>query len=83
VLDETDEAKRLNPADTHVLDNLREVVLYGNEQMTCLTCHDVHKSTSAKHRELPVTQYCQHCHTASDPIKSHKRYTVHSERCEY
>ncbi len=83
VLDETTDAKRLNPADAHVMDNLREVVLYGNEQMTCLTCHDVHKGASAKHRELPATQYCQHCHTASVPIRAHKRYTVHSERCEY
>lgn len=83
VLDETNQAKKLNPADAHVMDNLREVVVYGNEQMTCLTCHDVHKSSSAKHRDLPVTQYCQHCHTADTPIKGHTKYEVHSERCEY
>ena len=83
VLDETNQAKKLNPADAHVMDNLREVVVYGNEQMTCLTCHDVHKSSSAMHRDLPVTQYCQHCHTADTPIKGHTKYEVHSERCEY
>ena len=51
--------------------------------MTCLNCHDVHNGTSAKHRELPVVEYCQHCHTAGTPIKGHKTYEVHSERCEY
>jgi len=75
--------KQLNPGDAHVLDNLRSVVLEGNESMTCLSCHDVHKGVSAKHRDLPVVQYCQHCHTDSKPIKGHKEYQVHSERCQY
>ncbi len=83
VLDATDADKKLNPADAHVLENIRDVVIAGNESVTCLNCHDVHKSSSAKHRELAVTKYCQHCHTASDPIKGHKRYSVSSERCEY
>jgi hypothetical protein len=74
---------KLNPADAHVMDNVRDVVLYGRESMTCLSCHDVHVGTSKKHRDLPVVEYCQHCHTASDPIKGHKNYTVHSERCRY
>jgi hypothetical protein len=75
--------EKLNPADAHVMDNIRAVVIEGNESMTCLSCHEVHPGTSAKHRELPVVQYCQHCHTASDPIRGHKTYSVHSERCEY
>ena len=77
-----DEAQ-LNPADRHVMDNVRNVVLYGEESMTCLSCHDVHTSSSKKHRDLPVVQYCQHCHDAGEPIKGHKNYTVHSERCRY
>ena len=83
VLDEQDPKQKLNPADAHVMENLRDVVIAGNESVTCLTCHDVHKGTSAKHRELPVTQYCQHCHTGSNPVKGHKRYRVTSERCGY
>ncbi len=75
--------KKLNPADAHVLENVRDVVVNGETSMTCLTCHDVHPGTSAKHRELPVVQYCQHCHTGSNPIKGHKNYAVHSERCQY
>jgi hypothetical protein len=74
---------RLNPADKHVLDNVREVVVYGREAVTCLSCHSVHGGSSKAHRELPVTQYCQHCHDAGQPIKGHKSYEVHSERCQY
>lgn len=74
---------KLNPADAHVMDNIRDVAVYGRENVTCLSCHDVHNGTSQKHRELPVTQSCQHCHEPGDPIKGHKEYEVHSERCQY
>lgn len=77
-----DDAK-LNPADAHVMDNVRDVVLYGESTTTCLTCHDVHVGSSKKHRALPVVQYCQHCHAAGEPIKGHKNYEVHSPRCRY
>jgi hypothetical protein len=77
-----DDAK-LNPADRHVMDNVREVVLNGNESMTCLSCHDVHSGSAAKHRDLPAVQYCNHCHEPGHPIKGHKAYEVHSERCRY
>ena len=79
---QADNAK-LNPADRHVLDNVREVVVNGREATTCLSCHDVHAGSSKRHRDLPVTQYCAHCHDAAQPIKGHKTYDVHSERCEY
>jgi hypothetical protein len=80
--DRADDAK-LNPADRHVMDNVREVVERGRETMTCLSCHDVHSGSSKKHRELAVEKYCQHCHDAGQPIQGHKTYEVHSERCQY
>lgn len=77
-----DEAK-LNPDDRHVMENVRDVVLYGEESMTCLSCHDIHADSSAKHRALPVVGYCQHCHDPGQPIKGHKIYPVHSKCCRY
>ncbi len=74
---------KLNPADAHVMENVHDVVVKGNESVTCLSCHDVHKESTKRHLDLAVTQYCQHCHTATTPIKGHKNYAVHSERCEY
>ncbi|HTM55165.1 MAG TPA: cytochrome c3 family protein [Pirellulales bacterium] len=78
----TDDPK-LNPADGHVMDNLRDIVLFNRESTTCLSCHDVHTGSSKKHRELPVVDNCQRCHDAGTPIKGHKAYEVHSERCQY
>jgi hypothetical protein len=79
---QADDAK-LNPADRHVLDNVRDVVLRGRESMTCLSCHDVHAGSSKRHRDLPNVQYCLHCHDRGQPIKGHKSYEVHSACCRY
>jgi len=73
---------KLNPADAHVLDNVRDVALYGG-QMTCLSCHEVHAGTTLAHRKLPESRYCQHCHEPGKPLTEHKSYEVHSERCQY
>jgi predicted CXXCH cytochrome family protein len=75
--------EKLNPADSHVMDNVRDVVLYGFESVTCLTCHDVHSGSSKKHRDLPVAENCAYCHAGMQPIKGHKTYEVHSQRCGY
>ena len=40
--------QKLNPADRHVQENVRDVVLLGREDVTCLSCHDVHKQSSQK-----------------------------------
>lgn len=78
-----DKIGRLNPADRHILENVRDVVLYGKEEMTCLSCHDVHKQSSKKHRVLSNSAYCANCHNATGPKKIVKRYEVHSAPCEY
>lgn len=75
--------EKLNPADRHVLDNIRDVVILGKEQMTCLSCHDVHNGTSKRHRDIADQKYCLHCHEAGKPKKEHIQYEVHSERCKY
>ncbi len=75
--------EKLNPADRHVLRNVRDVAVFGRASMTCLTCHDVHKSTSAKHRTLATETICWDCHAKSEPIKGHTVYDVHSARCGY
>ena len=74
---------RINPADRHVLDNVRDVVLHGNETMTCLSCHEVHTGSSKRHREVADQKYCLHCHEAGKPKTEHIPYDVHSERCQY
>ncbi len=73
----------INPADRHVLDNVRDVVLYGRESMTCLSCHNVHTGSTKAHRDVPDQKYCLHCHEAGKSKKEHIPYEVHSKRCQY
>jgi len=73
----------LNPGDRHVLRNVRDVVLYGQEAVTCLTCHQVHANTSQRHRRALRAPICFDCHHTEGPFKSTKPYTVHSALCEY
>jgi hypothetical protein len=74
---------QVNPGDRHVLDNIRQVALLGNEQFTCLSCHDVHRGTSVKHRDLPDAAYCAHCHEPGKSKKEHIKYEVRSSLCGY
>lgn len=73
----------LNPGDRHVLRNVRDVALYGIEFPTCISCHDVHKSSSDKHRRAPRTAICNDCHEPGGSIKGSKPYVVRSPLCEY
>lgn len=83
-VDWSDEAMaQLNPSDRHIMLNIREVVLYGNEAMACTTCHGIHKQTSLRHRKLQDERYCFICHTGSDSKSGIRSYEVHSEVCGY
>ena len=62
--------------------NARDVALYGNEAITCLSCHQVHGSTSLKHRRILRAPICSECH-GPEGFKTVKRYAVHSDLCEY
>jgi predicted CXXCH cytochrome family protein len=73
----------MNPADGHVAENVRDVVLLGKEDVTCLSCHDVHKASSRKHYGVTETDLCLHCHEAEASKKVRKSYEVHSRTCGY
>jgi hypothetical protein len=72
----------LNPMDAHVQQNVRDIVLLGRDNLTCLSCHKLHSTGSALHRRQPKTDYCAVCHKA-EPFKELKPYEVHSAVCEY
>jgi hypothetical protein len=75
--------KKLNPGDAHVLANVRDVVVLGKEDVTCLSCHDVHKQSAQKHHRVRTSDYCLHCHQAEGSKKIVKKYEVHSSTCGY
>lgn len=74
--------ERLNPADRHVVRNVMEVLKNGSE-VTCLSCHQVHASSTQKHRLVLSSAACLDCHNAEGPKKNVKPYAVHSGLCEY
>jgi hypothetical protein len=75
--------KRQGPADRHVLENVRDVVLLGKKDVTCLTCHEVHKQSTRKHHRLAFDDSCQLCHHPTGSKKVRKPYEVHSATCGY
>lgn len=82
-VDLSDEALReANPLDVHILENVRDV-LGGEEDVTCLTCHDVHKQSHRRHRRLRNADLCLQCHHAEGPKRNLREYEVHSTTCGY
>ncbi len=75
--------KALNPGDRHVLENVRDVVVSGKEEVTCLSCHDVHKPSGKKHHRVARGDVCRNCHDAGKAMSERKSYEVHSKTCGY
>lgn len=83
-VDLSDEAiRKLNPADAHVLENVRDVAVLGKEDVTCLSCHDIHKQSSRKHHRVAESDLCRHCHNPTGSKKERKPFEVHSKLCGY
>lgn len=81
---EDKEIAALNPGDRHILESVREVVVRGKNEVTCLTCHDVHKASSSKHERLPKTSAgCLTCHETKNGKWTTRTYEVHSKVCGY
>lgn len=72
-----------NPADRHVLENVRDVVILGKDAVTCLSCHQVHRQSTKIHHRVRESAACATCHPASGSKKEHKSYEVHSTTCGY
>lgn len=73
----------LNPGDRHIYHNIRDIVVEGVEHVTCLTCHEVHVNSSAKHTVVRESAMCLDCHKAGEPKNKPIKYEVHSGACEY
>ncbi|MEP7274042.1 MAG: cytochrome c3 family protein [Acidobacteriota bacterium] len=74
---------KLNAGDRHIFRNVRDVVLLGKSEVTCLSCHQVHANTSVRHRRALRAPICFDCHNEEGPFKNIKPYVVRSGLCEY
>jgi len=75
--------QKLNPVDRHVHENVRDVALLGREEVTCLSCHDVHTQSVRKHHNVTAGAICLNCHSEKGPKRIRKPIQVHSETCGY
>ena len=73
----------INPADRHVYENVRDVALLGKTDVTCLSCHQVHKQSTKIHHRVAESASCRTCHKAMGPKKERDPYEVHSATCGY
>ena len=74
--------QNLNPIDRHVLRNVRDVAVGGDLSTFCLTCHDVHVSSTSRHSQARRGAICADCHGMKFTPQV-KPYEVHSALCEY
>jgi len=74
--------ENLNPADRHVQENVRDVVVSGREGVTCLSCHTIHRQSAKKHHTVADGAICLNCHS-TESKKIRVRYEVHSKTCDY
>jgi len=72
----------LNPIDRHVLRNVRDVAVRGDLSTFCLTCHDLHVSSTSRHSQARRGAICADCHGTKFTPQV-KPYEVHSALCEY
>jgi hypothetical protein len=82
--DLSDEALRAaSSADRHVMENVRDVVVFGRDGVTCLSCHDVHGRSAKKHHLVAQGGGCLTCHNADGPKRDRKPFTNFSKTCGY
>jgi len=78
-----EEIEKQSTADRHILENVRDIVVFGKETMTCLNCHDVHGRSSKKHHGVTKSDYCLNCHNANGPKRDLKPFSFHGKSCGY
>jgi predicted CxxxxCH...CXXCH cytochrome family protein len=76
--------------DRHIFLNVRDAAAFGRSDTTCLTCHDVHGQSTAKHQNLADAAICSSCHVPQtdnaelrDEITPSQRLRTHSRVCDY
>lgn len=74
--------EKLNSADRHIQQNVRDVVVLGNDRVTCLSCHNIQEQSAQKHHRVADGAICLNCHSAESK-KVRVPYQVHSATCGY
>ena len=73
---------QLSRADRHIWENVRDVVILGDGEVTCLSCHDVHTASSDKHEDVWQRDTCFTCHIPRRDKSELHPFTTHSQICD-
>lgn len=80
----------LPTVDQHIYFSARDVTVFDQSEMTCLTCHDVHGQSTEKHQQLDNRAICKSCHVAGtdntklqNALLVSNRLRTHSRVCDY
>jgi len=72
-----------HPFDRHIAENAVDVLTGANTEITCLSCHRVHRSSTVRHRRLPFGERCETCHE-NDETKTVRSFPPRrSMTCDY
>lgn len=73
----------MEAGERHIYENIRAVAIDGDDGTTCLSCHDVHRQSTAKHKTLERGASCYVCHHDVGPLNEIKPYERRSALCGY
>lgn len=82
--------KALPVIDRHIYLSGRDVAIFNQSSMTCLTCHEVHGQSTEKHQQLGSSAICISCHVPGtdntklrDAVRPSNRLRDRSRVCNY
>ena len=70
------------PRERHILANIKEGRMNESAE-TCLSCHNVHRSSGRKHRRIKKSNYCFICHDSDNMNLLYDRKEKHHSLCGY
>lgn len=81
---------KLPPRERHIFENVRTVVMLGQNELTCISCHNVHDQSTDSHQQLEESSSCTVCHVPNsgnselnDAFLKSKHVKLHSTVCDY
>ena len=80
--------QKLPTREQHIYHNVWDVSSGRKTQLHCLSCHDVHASSTQRHRNLQRTTLCATCHQKHrhallKGARTQPRTTKHNRVCDY
>ena len=74
--------RKAPPRERHILQSIKKTTS-GHQSETCLSCHNIHRSSGRKHRRVPKNEDCFICHRPTTMKLTYDRNEKHHALCGY